>query len=1287
LAALAEPLIMQSDEAIARPPAVNIRSEEAFQALLLSVAQAAQAQDPNSFLGFCCRAAREFFEASGAYFWVIEPGDELLAIEADGHQAAEFRGLQLNLQETALEAEAVASRQAASVAEVDPRRYPRLSHSGARSALAVPLMVFGQARGILVLLHVEHTAFFGSDAAAKASILAAQMGSLLEASRLEQISREEHRRSAILLEFARALPSAPDVSSVQEALADRLRNLLGAHVVCVLLRQATGFSLKAVAAETAAQVAAIRSRLKGAGLEFASDLAARAIAAGEPVAAAISADVHDFKELLPFGVLIAAPLRTSRSAGAVVIFPRAQGSFSAEEKALVSAVTGLGAVAVANAELYSTAAAQAQELHHLLEISGELSGVSNLDTFLERFVVRAADFLGFRRSFIALLEGERCEVRWAAEDGKAERTSFSFAPQAAASVLLHKETFWTNGCVPQDGHVLHPEIAHYEAEQVLEVPLVGTDGRVLGMFGVLEKVDEQEINREDVRRAQSLSGPAAVALELTANLHKAEEHRRRADDLMALSLDLNSRRHLPEFARNFVARAADMLSARSAALILLPAAGTQAIAWHGKPAAADKVLEHKLQTAIAETWRDRPDAMLSGFARTLLGESLASVLDWDALTLARLQTSDGELLGWLALAGRGAALRPADQHLLTALASHAAVALQNARLFSRMESANRHWIEIFDAIGDFIVVHDTAENILRINRALAESIGARPHELVGVSMRALLSMSGASAYAGCPFCRTSEVEGHLHVLNERSYLVSTSSVHAAQHEEWQTIHVLKDVTDRREAERRHRELFDNIQEGLYFSTPEGRFIEVNDAMVHMLGYDSREELLQIDISRQAYYSPDQRQKFSAALEQQGILRNYEETLRRKDGSPIHTLQNAFAVRDAQGKVVQYRGLLLDITGLKTFQAELQRERDFTNKILNNTQNLILVVDSARLVTYANRRWAEAGYHMNQLLGRDLADLVSSERRASLESALRSVLQGQPVDNFELPVMRGDGRFGQFSANLSPMRDEQGKVASVVVVMSDVTDAAMLQAQLLHTEKMAAVGQLVSGVAHEVNNPLTAILGFADLLMESPDVPESARKDLRVIQQEAQRTKQIVQNLLSFARQMPPQRKLVQLNAILRRTVQLRAYDLHSHGVEVVEHLAESLPEIVGDAHQLQQVFLNIMNNAYDAVRETGRPARIEVATALSRNHVEVIFRDNGSGISFPDRVFDPFFTTKKVGEGTGLGLSLSYGIVREHGGEILCHNNVGSPGATFIVRLPLAQEGSSQGAVAGVAPS
>jgi two-component system, NtrC family, sensor kinase len=431
-------------------------------------------------------------------------------------------------------------------------------------------------------------------------------------------------------------------------------------------------------------------------------------------------------------------------------------------------------------------------------------------------------------------------------------------------------------------------------------------------------------------------------------------------------------------------------------------------------------------------------------------------------------------------------------------------------------------------------------------------------------------------------------------------------------------------------------------------------------------------------------SPDRRHMIEEELKKQGTVKNYEETLQRKDGSLIHVLINSFAVTDAYGTILQYRGLMLDVTGLKTSQVELQRERDFSDKILNNTQSLILVVDTAGLVSYANRRWFDLGFEQKQLIGHPLLDRVSPARRQALQDALYATVSGHQIDNIDLQLLRGDGKVGQFSGNLSPMRDEQGNVSSIVVVMTDITDAALLQSKLMHAEKMAAVGQLVSGVAHEVNNPLTAILGFADLLMESTDIPETARKDLRVILQEAQRTKQIVQNLLSFARQMPPQRKPVQVNTILRRTVQLRAYDFNSHGVEIIERLDEDLPHVVGDAHQLQQVFLNILNNAYDAVRDTGRTAKIEIATTARDSVVEVQFRDNGHGIAHPDRIFDPFFTTKEVGKGTGLGLSICYGIVREHGGEILSHNNAGSEGATFVVRLPAAADGASIGAVAGV---
>ncbi len=654
--------------------------------------------------------------------------------------------------------------------------------------------------------------------------------------------------------------------------------------------------------------------------------------------------------------------------------------------------------------------------------------------------------------------------------------------------------------------------------------------------------------------------------------------------------------------------------------------------------------------------------------------------------VVRLPGSNGELIGLLCLSGRTRPLAAEDRDLLEAIAGHAARALENARLFTRIEQANRHWLEIFDAITDFIVVHDEAGKVLRVNRSLAAMIGVAPSELIGVNMRALLALTNEATLYSCPFCRSigEDRDEFVHPALDRTYLVSTSRVHGASGESPQTIHVLKDITDRREAERRYRELFDNIQEGLFFSTPEGRFVEVNDALVTMLGYSSREELLQVDIPTQVYFSPEQRERHAEALEKDGHMRNFEATLRRKDGSPIYVLINAFGMYDNLGRLLQIRGLMLDVTGLHTYQSELQRERDFSGKILSNTQSLILVADTAGLISYANRRWYEAGFEQRELLGRPLLELAAPGYVRALSDALQAILRGGQVDNLELQIMRGNGHAGQFSVNLSPMRDELGNINSIVVVMTDITDSAELRGKLVHAEKMAAVGQLVSGVAHEVNNPLTAILGFADLLLENPDLPATALKDLRVILQEAQRTKQIVQNLLSFARQMPPQRNPVQLNLILRRTIQLRSYDFNSHGVEIVEHLDEGLPDVIGDAHQLQQVFLNILNNAYDAVHEAGRPARIEIMTTKVGDAVEVSFCDNGYGISHPDRIFDPFFTTKEVGKGTGLGLSICYGIVKEHGGEILCHNNPDGQGATFIVRFPAAPHTASLSVAAGV---
>jgi two-component system NtrC family sensor kinase len=343
--------------------------------------------------------------------------------------------------------------------------------------------------------------------------------------------------------------------------------------------------------------------------------------------------------------------------------------------------------------------------------------------------------------------------------------------------------------------------------------------------------------------------------------------------------------------------------------------------------------------------------------------------------------------------------------------------------------------------------------------------------------------------------------------------------------------------------------------------------------------------------------------------------------------------------------------------------------------------MILVLDTAGLISYANRRCYEAGYRKDELIGHRLVEWVEGSHQKDFEAALQTTAHGQQVDNLELRARRADGSLGHFSISLSPMRDEANQVNNVVVVMTDITDAALLQAKLAHAEKMATIGRLVSGVAHEVNNPLAAILGFTDLLLENPEMPTAAREDLQIILQETQRTKEIVQDLLSFARQRPTQKEPVNVNAVLRQTIKLRSYDFSSHGVEVSEEFEANLSPTLGDAQQLQQVFLNILNNAYDAIQESGNHGRIRIRTRRAEDDVEVAFMDNGTGVVDPERIFDPFFTTKQAGKGTGLGLSICYGIVRAHGGEILCWNNEGESGSTFVVRVPAATETSLAAAV------
>jgi two-component system NtrC family sensor kinase len=226
----------------------------------------------------------------------------------------------------------------------------------------------------------------------------------------------------------------------------------------------------------------------------------------------------------------------------------------------------------------------------------------------------------------------------------------------------------------------------------------------------------------------------------------------------------------------------------------------------------------------------------------------------------------------------------------------------------------------------------------------------------------------------------------------------------------------------------------------------------------------------------------------------------------------------------------------------------------------------------------------------------------------------------------------------------------------------------LQAQIVQSEKLVSLGQLAAGAAHEINNPLAAILGFSDLLADDPTVPEKARTTAAKIRDQARRTKTLVGNLLSFARQVPAERTLLDINTVVNNAVQLRALDLRSGTTRIELQLESVLPGVRGDGNQLMQVFFNIISNALEAM-EAANGGVLTIKTIRDRANVVILFSDTGPGLKDPQRVFDPFYTTKPVGKGTGLGLSICFGIVQEHGGKILSYNRQ-EGGAVFRVELP-----------------
>ena len=591
--------------------------------------------------------------------------------------------------------------------------------------------------------------------------------------------------------------------------------------------------------------------------------------------------------------------------------------------------------------------------------------------------------------------------------------------------------------------------------------------------------------------------------------------------------------------------------------------------------------------------------------------------------------------------------------------------------------------ELIDSLDDAAFAISLDGTFRTVNKRVTQFLGATYQEIVGNKLHDFLeepTKEQIQPYLA-PFLERRRWSGILKLClkNNLRTLYFDCEINAiVNDDEVAGVSVLaRDVTDEREKEKRFTELFETLQEGVYFSTPEGKLLDANDSLIRMLGYSSKEDLLCQDAAS-LNFEPGQAPILGRRPNDQGSVRTREITLKRKDGRAAMFLDTSRAVWDDSGKIIRYQGTLVDITERLEMEKELRRQEEFQRYLLESFPDLILVIDLSESFSFVSSRIRDLlGHKPEDLVGKKIGELP--DHSSAFAALYRDVSSGRRLFGFcEYEANHRDGSLRTMRASASPLFDAESKVNGVIVSVRDISVEKKLEQQIIQSERLAAMGQMIGGFAHELNNPLTSILGVSELLQDT-DIPEASRKQLVMLQQQARRATEIVQNLMYFSRPPLPGKTDINVAELVQRTLHLHAYSLRKNNI-TVDFLPESpLPHVTGDPHQLMQVFLNLVMNAEQAIREVRDRGTLRIRLDKDDDHIMVIFQDDGPGIpaDILPKIFDPFYTTKRPGRGTGLGLSICKAILREHGGNVEVASGPGG-GAVFMVYLPTTEAEKSQ---------
>ncbi len=503
------------------------------------------------------------------------------------------------------------------------------------------------------------------------------------------------------------------------------------------------------------------------------------------------------------------------------------------------------------------------------------------------------------------------------------------------------------------------------------------------------------------------------------------------------------------------------------------------------------------------------------------------------------------------------------------------------------------------------------------------------------------------------------------------------------------IAVARDVTERRrmeealrESEAHYRLLADNATDVIWTVDLNMRLTYISPSVTYLLGCSVEEAMSK---NMQAVFTPASVELAMKVLAEELAVENMKQKdlarsrtleieLNRKDGSTVPVEVNCTFLRESDGRPVEILVIARDITERKRAEEAVRRSEEYLRVLLENALDVIVVLNSDTTIRFKTpsfeRMFGEARH------GKNPFGAVHPDDIPKAADAFQQLMQNPGATvHMEIRGQHRDGSWRTFEVLGRNLLDNPA-VAGIVANFRDITDRKRMEQQLQLAGRLAAVGELAAGIAHELNNPLTAVQAFAQFLTDRDNLDETVKSDVETIYREAQRATRITASLLRFARRHKPDKRLISINEAIEKALELHAYRLKLSNIEVLVELAPDLPMTMADSDQMHQAFVNIISNAEQAMTEAHSKGKLSVKTQRVGEMVQAAFTDDGPGIPEDDlkSIFDPFFTTKGVGKGTGLGLSICYGIVEEHGGHMYARSKPGK-GATFVVEIPIVSEG------------